>query len=90
MIATIQGEKGIEQIAIGDLVLSKDIQTGEIKYEVVEAVHSKQTEEFIEIEFEIEGIIKKVQCTPEHKIMTARGEVRAEDLLENDGIYGII
>ncbi len=48
-VKTDQGEKNIEDIKVGDQVLSKDEKTGEVKYKVVTATFNHETNEIYQI-----------------------------------------
>lgn len=87
LIATVNGNKPIDQIQIGDQVYSYNFDKAYIEPQTVEALLSKNTFELIEIELENGHIIK---CTPDHLIFTkARGWVKAEDLFVEDDLFNL-
>ncbi|MCL6458432.1 MAG: HINT domain-containing protein, partial [Gorillibacterium sp.] len=49
-IQTDEGEKNIEDIEVGDMVLSKAEETGEVAYKVVTATFNHETEEIYKIQ----------------------------------------
>ena len=59
------------------------------RLEPVVGVIENEAEELLEIVYEFEGKQKTVRCTPQHHIITSRGEVQAKDLVEDDEIYSI-
>jgi len=64
-------------------VMSKNIDTGEDEWNLI--TDFGMTDEFAEV-YEIEDINtnKVVKCTANHKFLTSRGWVKAEDLVETD------
>jgi intein/homing endonuclease len=80
----VHGEfKKIENIQIGDMVISHDNSI----QQVLNTLSYNVDEEIIEIEFE-NG--KTVRCTKEHEFFTSnRGWVSAKDLNEEDDIVEV-
>lgn len=65
-------------------VLSKDVETGEESYRLIEAA-AKTWDDAEVLEILDEDTGKKIVCTPEHKVWTSnRGYVQAKDLNEDD------
>jgi len=82
LIKLENGEKPIEQIAVGDKVVT---HTGSI-YPVYDVMDKFEDKEYYEIEFESGKLIK---ITGEHPVLTERGWIRADELLINDDIFGL-
>lgn len=88
-VKTIDGNKNIEDIEVGDLVLSYNIDTKVQEYKSVlktfiNLYKSQSYNHFLQIELD-DGRILEV--TPNHKIYTInRGYVRADNLTEDDDI----
>ncbi|WP_297430328.1 polymorphic toxin-type HINT domain-containing protein [Clostridium sp.] len=78
LIRTKEGLKRIDSIEDGDLVLSKNIKTGEISYKPVLYVYKKHTSNFVNIT--IEG--KLIETTPTHIFMLDDGDWRAAENLQ--------
>ena len=89
LIKTSIGNKKIEDIKIGDLVLSYNINYNVNEYRKVTKTHknmvkSNSYNQFIQITLDNNKII---EVTPNHKIYTTnRGYVRADELSEKDDI----
>ncbi len=89
LVKTINGDKKIEDIKIGDLILSYNIKHDKEEYKQVlktftNLYKSQSYDHFLRIELE-DG--KILEVTPNHKIYTSnRGYVRADELTENDDI----
>ena len=84
MVTTGDGVKPIQDINIGDLVLTLNESTKEKEFKEVENTFENLTisDELIEIELENR---EKIKCTPNHKFFTInRGWVRAEELTTSD------
>lgn len=80
------GDKKIVDILPGDTVYSYNINTNESEVDtVVSWAHTDDVTEYYSIETE-DGEIK---CTPNHLILTQRGYVRADSLLESDFVVKI-
>lgn len=76
----------IEEIKIGDIVVSS--YNGQVNNNPVYNLFERDYEGDL-IVFELEdGVVLK--CTPNHKIYTERGLVRADEVLEDDKIVQII
>lgn len=78
LVKTESGLKRIDSIKTGDLVLSKNIITGEISYKPVVNVFKKETKEFVNL---IVGG-KLIETTPGHLFRLANGEWRAASELK--------
>lgn len=87
-ITTIDGSKFIKDIKSGEFVLTTNEVTGELEYkEVVEVFKNNSfAEQMFEIECE-DG--RKLKITGNHKVLTQRGWVRADELEECDLINDI-
>lgn len=80
-VMTDKGEKSIEEIEIGDLVLSKDESTGEVAYKTVEWLYRRQVDETYNIYFDDEV----VTTTDEHPFwVKGEGWVKSKDLVIGD------
>ncbi|CAI8968694.1 hypothetical protein EMIT07CA2_50403 [Brevibacillus sp. IT-7CA2] len=64
-VLTDEGEKPIEEIEVGDKVLSKDEETGEVAYKEVVGLFQKQADEIYKIIYIGDEII---ESTAEHPI----------------------
>ncbi|MBP0018798.1 MAG: VCBS repeat-containing protein [Cyanobacteria bacterium SBLK] len=79
-VATAEGEKAIEEIAVGDLVLAYNEDTGEEgEYPVSQLLRRTALESVI-----LTVGDETVTTTPEHEFYTANGWVEAEHLHEGD------
>lgn len=77
-------ESSIENINIGDEIISYNEKTGEFEKDIVDFIYDKFYEgEVIILELENSKIIK---CTPEHPFLTQRGWIEAKNLLETDDL----
>ena len=84
LIRTLDGNKKIKDIEIGEKVYCYDIENKQIKVSTVEcAGMTNPNAEVIEIEFENGATIK---VTPNHKILTANGWKMAKELTEQDDV----
>ncbi|SFX68203.1 RHS repeat-associated core domain-containing protein [Thermoactinomyces sp. DSM 45891] len=80
-IETEDGGKPIEEIDIGDKVLAKNEETGEIAYKEVEWLFQREIDEIYEVH--IGGEV--IQTTDEHPFwVVGEGWVRAKDLRKGD------
>ena len=61
-MSTRDGLKRIDEIQEGELVLSKDTETGDTSYKKVLAVYRKSSKEFVNLVFEKE----EIKTTPTH------------------------
>jgi len=76
-VLTDEGEKPIEEIQIGDKVLAKDSDTGEMSYQEVELLFRKDVEETYNIT--VNGEV--ITTTDEHPFwIEGKGWVKAKDL----------
>jgi len=79
-VATSQGEKAIEEIAVGDTVLAYDEETGEEREYPVTHLFTRIAPESIVVTVGEE----EITTTPEHEFYTANGWIEAEDLSVGD------
>ncbi|NTU18777.1 hypothetical protein HPY28_00390 [Brevibacillus sp. HB1.2] len=80
-VLTDEGEKPIEEIEVGDKVLSKDEETGEVAYKEVVGLFQKQADEIYKIYIGDEII----EATAEHPIwLNGKGWTLVKDLKVND------
>jgi hypothetical protein len=80
-VKTADGFKPIEDVAIGDTVLSSNVETGEIGYKSVVNEFVKQTAELVSVKLDGETIT----ATPEHPFFVeGRGWVAAGELTVGD------
>jgi len=91
LIATNKGYKKIQDIKIGDMVKSYNHKTQKEELKPVintwkNLIKSNSYTRFLEIELENGSII---QVTPNHKIYTKRGMIRADELELTDNILSI-
>ena len=93
LISTATGEKAIEEIVVGDFVLSETPETEEVAYKRVLNTYVNQTSELIHVRIEGENIT----ATPEHpfyspvKGWTAAVDLRRGDILVTvNGRYAIV
>lgn len=79
--------KSISEICVGDKVLSYNSETNKTELrEVLKLYERDYTGDLIVIEDEFGHILK---CTPNHKVLTQRGYVRADELLESDVLVSL-
>ncbi len=81
-----KNSKSIEEIKVGDEVLSWDEKTGEFQNAKVVKTFEKIATELIKIELENNKII---ESTPEHPFYTSKGWISAKEIKPNDLIKGI-
>ncbi|MBO1349454.1 MAG: hypothetical protein EBE86_019630 [Hormoscilla sp. GUM202] len=79
-VATAEGEKAIEEVAVGDTVLAYDRETGSEGEYPVSHLFTRIAPESIVVTVGEEAIV----TTPEHEFYTANGWVEAEDLSVGD------
>ena len=83
LVTTEQGQKPIEEIKVGDKVLSENPETGEIAYKTVEETYINETDELIHVHVNEETI----SATPNHPFYvdklgwTLAKNLRAGDVL---------
>ena len=81
MIETDRGLIPIKDVKKGDMVLSYNEETKQTEFKkCLNSIMTSPEREVLEIEYN--G--KKLVCTPNHRILTKRGYVEAQDLKEND------
>lgn len=87
-ILTVGGEKKIKDIKAGDLVYSYD-DNGNIKISKVISLIDQGVKDCIELDWVSvgNGNTGKLVCTPDHKILTDNGWVRADSLNVKDKVY---
>ncbi len=82
-VLTESGHKPIEKIGIGDRVLSQDIDTGELRYRVVQQTTVRPPHAAMDVHFDSD----RIRCTGGHNFWRAgAGWVKARDLLPGDRI----
>ncbi|MGA8943296.1 MAG: Hint domain-containing protein, partial [Thermoactinomyces sp.] len=80
-IQTVEGEKNIEDIQVGDKVLAKDEKTGKQEYKEVVHLFQKQVDTIYQVHVGKEVI----ETTAEHPFWVAeKGWVQAKDLQPGD------
>ena len=79
-------KKPVEEISIGDVVLSRNKQTDALQSNMVLATGSRIPDEpLYEVSYEINGEVKTLRCTGSHKFYTKnRSEVQAKALTDGD------
>lgn len=89
LVETESGRKPIEEVEVGDLILSRDENTGERSFKVAVATYETPDQRIIEIQFESEdGGTETIGATAEHPFwVKARGWVGAGDLLPGDEVF---
>lgn len=81
-VLTIDGEKTINEIKIGEIVYSFNEETLEIEKDVISQIFDTEKQEILIIETE-SGIL---EVTPNTEVYTTKGIVLAKNLKENDEI----
>ena len=81
-ILTIEGEKLISEIKIGDIVFSFNEKTFEFEKDTITHIFNTEEQEILQIETE-NGIL---EVTPNSEIYTKNGVILAKNLTENDEI----
>ena len=86
MIETNKGLVPIKDIKVGDLVLSYNERTNQTEYKkVLNSIMTSPEREVIVIEYK--G--RELTLTPDHRVLTKRGYIEAQDLLESDELIVI-
>lgn len=84
-------KKPIMDIKVGDKVISFDDDNKLVTGEVVATDVHEPTDDLYEVSYELNGEIKTVTCTGDHKFYTQnRGIVEAKDLLDTDTLIGVV
>ena len=84
IVKTIDGDKPIQDIKVGDKVLAYDENTGKSDYKKVVQLFRNETYEWYHIFIQNEEII----CTGLHPFYVQdKGFIKAKDLLVNDNVY---
>lgn len=90
LVLTPRGYLKISDIKVGDTIINYSENKGVFKEDIVEYVHRNLTkssnEKMYELEFD-NG--KKIKVTGNHKFLTQRGWIRADQLSEEDDIKNI-
>lgn len=81
-ILTVEGEKLISEIKIGDIVFSFNEKTFEFEKDTITHIFNTEEQEILQIETE-NGIL---EVTPNSEIYTKNGIILAKNLTENDEI----
>jgi Pretoxin HINT domain len=72
LVATARGNVAIESVQIGDLVLSRDVQTRQIVFSPVEKTFVRQAAALIVLKLEgADGRLETIKATPEHPFYVA-------------------
>lgn len=83
-ILTVNGEKNIDDIQIGEYVVSYDCENNKRQIdEVINTIENDYDGELVEIELDNGQILK---LTPNHEVLTKDGWKNAENISENDEI----
>ena len=82
LVMTKQGLKAIEEIQVGDQVLSYNDNLEIFEYNDVVEVYNNETTELCHIHTENEEIV----CTPNHSVLTTEGWKNAGELTAKDSI----
>ena len=80
LVMTKQGLKAIEEIKVGDQVLSYNDNLEIFEYKDVVELYNNETEELCHIYTEYEEIV----CTPNHSVLTIDGWKEAKELTNKD------
>lgn len=84
-VSTIDGQRPIEEVRLGDLVLSQDPQTGELAYKTVLQTTLRPALPLSKIHTGDEAIL----CTPGHPFwVNGRGWTMAKELVEGFYLHG--
>jgi RHS repeat-associated protein len=88
-VETKNGPKPIEEVSEGDLVLSMDVETGELDYRPVVRTFVTHSQGVMDLQLvDIEHGASTIGVTPEHPFrVAANGWVRAGDLLPGDELF---
>jgi RHS repeat-associated protein len=88
-VETESGLKPIEEVKVGDLILSRDEKTGERSFKKALATYETPDQWIIEIQLDSEdGGTETIGATAEHPFwVKARGWVGAGDLLPGDEVF---
>jgi len=81
-ILTVEGEKTIFELKLGDIVFSFNEKTFEIEKDTITHIFNTEEQEILQIETE-HGIL---EVTPNSEIYTKKGIVFAKNLTDNDEI----
>lgn len=84
IVVTTEGNKELQDVKIGDMIKSYNIDTKEVEYKkVTDFAQTSPKAAVMKITDEARG--KSIICTPEHKVWTEnRGYVEARYLKEDD------
>jgi len=80
-VAVEGGEKNIEDIKAGDMVLAKSIDTGEVGYKRVERTFVRQTDKIVRLDLGDEVI----EVTPEHPFWVVINDIASINKAEKNG-----
>lgn len=87
LIKTNNGYEKIKDLVIGDIVISYNTETGRYEQDVIEDVYENMTissnEKMYELEFDNGEILR---VTSNHKILTDKGYIRADELTDEHDI----
>ena len=89
LIKTDNGYKKIKDLVIGDIVISYNTETNEYEQDIIEDVYENMTissnERMYELEFDGGEILR---VTGNHKILTDKGYIRADELTCEHDVIG--
>ncbi|WP_164103189.1 Hint domain-containing protein [Candidatus Laterigemmans baculatus] len=85
-VVTSRGEKPIESIVVGDQVLSKNIETGELVWDVVVTTTTQPAKPLVTVQTDRETF----ECTGGHLFwVSGKGWTKARDLEYQDLLHGL-
>jgi pretoxin HINT domain-containing protein len=82
LVHTLEGLRPIEDIKIGEMVLSRDSETGKTDYKPVKDTIFRHDREIWEVKVEFDGSIEVFRTTDDHPWMSEKGEWISTLLLE--------
>lgn len=86
-VATPEGDRPIETIAVGDVVVSRDPETGETSYRTVVETFVHEDRSIVDIAISLDGHDEHVVATPEHPFyVVGDGFIRVDELNPGDTI----
>jgi hypothetical protein len=89
-VSTADDERAIEKLQPGDLVWSRDEQTGEVALQPIDRTFVTPNAEILELTIQADdGAVDRVRCTPSHPYRVEDRWVRASDLEIGDSIRSV-